>query len=96
MDVRSTFQAGGSGTQESKADSRVQVYYFYSYGTAAWAGEFDVLLSFQSATDLDLSPTSRAVDCFSDHDRGTALSRSARSVEYVPTLIPWITFGSLS
>lgn len=39
MDVRDLHCAIGMRLSELPADIRVQVYYFYSYGTAAWMGE---------------------------------------------------------
>lgn len=52
------------------SDSRVQVYYFYSYGTAAWLGELNGSAGDGWSADDVYSAASRTFDRFADHDCG--------------------------
>lgn len=61
--------------------SRVQVYYFYSYGTAAWMSEFSERNGCGRDTDVRSRLAGCAFDRVAHHDRGATLARGPGSFE---------------
>lgn len=75
----------GYSTKQAKADEDEQVYYFYSYGTAAWLS-MSFPASFGATTSLLMRKNSDAIRAshhLPHNDRSITVARGSRSDEYV-------------